>query len=337
MPCRRVGNTLGPSTALVFLLTGCTQGGLAPRGSEAVRIADVFWALVIAGGIVTVIVLAAWGWGVRRSTTVAADEDTDAEHDDSLLERRFLIGGGILLPAVVVTGFFGVQIATTMAQPQDGDVVIEVIGHQYWWDVRYQNVPGVEPFATANEIHIPTGTQVQMVLRSEDVIHSLWVPQLAGKVDLVPGRESQMVFSADEPGTYPGYCAEFCGLQHAWMKFDVVAVEPQAFQRWAERHAGPAPEPTGDQEADGREVFLGHSCVGCHTIRGVSQAADTAPDLTHLASRNEIGAGILPLTEEHLTAFVVNPQAVKPGVHMPPQPLTADEADALVAYLMSLE
>lgn len=336
MPCRRVRGAAGHVAALVPLLAGCTQGGLAPRGAEAMRISGVFWALVIVGGIVAIIVLATWGWGLRRSIGTAA-EDPDAEPEDSPLERRFLVGGGIVLPAVVLAGFFGVQIATTVAQPQDGDVVIEVIGHQYWWEVRYQDVPGVEPFATANEIHIPTGTQVQMVLRSEDVIHSLWVPQLAGKVDLVPGRESGMVFSADEPGTYPGYCAEFCGLQHAWMKFEVVAVEPGVFQGWAERQAAPAHRPAIGREADGREVFLGHSCVGCHTIRGVADQSDAGPDLTHLASRNEIGGGILPLTDEHLRAFVVNPQAVKPGAHMPPQPLTADEADALVSYLMSLE
>lgn len=332
-----VRRTAGRVALLGFLLAGCTQGGLEPRGSEATRIFEVFWALVIAGGIVAAIVLSAWLWGVRRSTDRDDDEPRVEGDGDARLERRFVIGGGIVLPAVVLTAFFGVQIASTVAQPHDGEVVIEVIGHQFWWEVNYSELPGVEPFATANQIHIPTETQVTMVLRSEDVIHSLWVPQLAGKLDLVPGRENHFTFSADEPGTYAGYCAEFCGLQHAWMKFTVVAMEPTAFDAWAEHLAAPAPEPDSELAAAGRAVFLGHSCVGCHTIRGVAEQGEMGPDLTHLASRTEIGAGIMDLTEDNLAAWVINPQTIKPGAKMPPQSLSDDEVDALVAYLVSLE
>lgn len=329
---RHTAILLGVSALL--LTSGCTQGGLDPRGGEAARIYWVFWALLIAGGVVSVIVLVLWIVGSLRPGA----GDARAEHvPDPAFHRRLVVGGGIIMPAIVVSAFLGVQIVTTSAQTQDGELTIEVTGHQYWWELEYTDVDGLEPFETANELHIPTGTPVRVLLRSEDVIHSIWVPQLAGKVDLVPGRETEFVMDAEEPGTYAGYCAEFCGLQHARMKFSVVATEPGAFRAWAEEQAGAAPEPETELESRGREVFLGQSCVGCHTIRGVAEDGEIGPDLTRLASRSRIAAGTVPLTDERLRAWVANAQAIKPGVQMPPQELDREELDALVAYLLSLE
>ena len=336
---RRAGRTAAWSL-LVLGLAGCSQGGLDPRGPEADRILGIFWALLVAAAVVSMAVVALWWWGTVRGR---ADDELDhrLEHvPDSRRGRWFVVGGGLVMPAVVMAVFFGVQIASTMAQtqPDPDGLTVEVVGHRYWWELTYRGVDGVEEaITTANEMHVPTGTDVTVVLRSEDVIHSFWVPELAGKVDLVPGRENQFVMSADEPGRYAGYCAEYCGLQHAWMKFEVVASPPEEFEVWARGHAEPAAEPDTELERRGREVFEGQSCVGCHTIRGVSEGADLGPELTHLASRDEIGAGILPLTEEDLRAWVANAQAIKPGAQMPPQELTTDELDALVAYLMSLE
>ena len=318
------------------LLTGCSQGGLKPAGREAHRIFDINAWLTIVGVAVSVLVLGLLAYALVRP----GEENTTDESDtvgENKLERRLLIGGGIIMPAIVVAGFFGVQIASTMAQHQSGQFVIEVTGHQFWWQVHYRGVNGVEPFDTANEIHIPTHTNVTVMLRSDDVIHSFWVPQLAGKMDLIPGRVNQMVLSADTPGTYAGECAEYCGIQHAWMKFQVVAQKPDEFQTWAENQAKPAPDPQTDLQMQGKQVFLGQSCVGCHTIKGVSEKSEFGPDLTHLASRNKIGAGIKQLTKGNLTSWIANPQAVKPGVKMPPQQLSRDQLDALVAYLMSLE
>ena len=195
------------------------------------------------------LVVGLWLWGAFRSGRDDVDTgQARVEHgDDSRLGRRFVIGGGIVMPAVIMAGFFGVQLVTTAAQSQaEGELVVEVTGHQYWWQLDYSGIDGVEDFATANEVHVPTGTEVKVKLRSDDVIHSFWVPQLAGKVDLVPGRPAEFVLQADEPGTYPGYCAEYCGLQHAWMKFEVVAQQPDDFRTWAEQQAEDAAEPTAE-------------------------------------------------------------------------------------------
>ena len=200
--------------ASLLFLGGCSQGGFDPRGPEAARIHWVFWALMIASTAVTVLVVGLWLWGALRSGRDDVDTgEARLEHgDDSRLGRRFVIGGGIVMPAVIMAGFFGVQLVTTAAQSQaEGELVIEVTGHQYWWQLDYSGIDGVEDFATANEVHVPTGTEVKVKLRSDDVIHSFWVPQVSGKVDLVPGRPAEFVLQADDPGTYPGYCAEYCG------------------------------------------------------------------------------------------------------------------------------
>lgn len=323
----------------VLLATACSQGGLAPRGANADRILTVFWALLLGSVAVTLVVLALWAWGALHRRDPELDEEARAEDTpDTAVGRRLVIGGGLIMPAVVLTLFLGVQIATTTAQPQEGSgLVLEVIGHQYWWEITYRGMDGVDPFETANQAHVPTGTPVMLELRTDDVIHSFWVPELAGKVDLVPGRLNQLIMTAHEPGTYAGYCAEYCGLQHAWMKFEVVAMPPEDFQDWAEQQAAPATPPTGELAAEGRDVFLGNSCVGCHAIRGEAEQGDAGPDLTHLASRSRIGSGVLRLDEDNLRAWTVNPQAIKPGVRMPPQHLDEEELDALVTYLLDLE
>lgn len=323
---------------LAMVAAGCTQGGLDPRGEEASRILTVTTALVVAGTLVAALVVALWWIGaVRRPPDREQVLTEDVE--DTRLSRWFVVGGGIVMPAIVLAAFFGVQLVSTAAQ-RGGDAgafVLEVTGHQYWWEVTYRGLDGVEEFQTANQIHVPIDTPITVRLRSDDVIHSFWVPQLAGKVDLVPGRENQFVLSADEPGVYAGYCAEYCGLQHTWMKFEVVAMAPDEFTTWAQQHAEPAPEPTTELAQRGKEVFLGQSCVGCHTIRGVAEDGELGPDLTHLATRTEIGAGIIPLDAENLHAWIANAQAIKPGAHMPPQELQGEQLDALVAYLLSLE
>jgi len=348
-PGRRA-TTLLPA-AVCALAGGCSQGGLAPQGPAARQIATILWALTITGGVVAVAVLLAWGWGVGRGrgapaastgehAVEGAVEGADTAHDavaESRLVRRFVIGGGVALPAVVVAGFFVVQVASSASPLAGGALTVEVTGHRYWWEVTYPDAAGADAFTTANEVRVPTGTPVTVVLRSEDVIHSFWVPQLAGKVDLVPGVERRLTFAADEPGTYAGFCAEYCGLQHTWMKFQVVALEPAAYEQWAAQEARPAAPPADELRAAGQDVFTTNSCVGCHTIRGVSDAGTAGPDLTHLASRDQIGAGVLPLTAANLAGWISNPQDSKPGAGMPPQSLSDAEIEALVAYLMSLE
>lgn len=320
-------------------LAACGRGGLDPAGNRADRILDVTVVLTVAAVVVIGIVLGAWAWALARR----GSEDTSGASPEDLAgrtERWWVVGGGVVLPGVVMALLFGLGVWTMGLQPDEPEVVVEVVGHQYWWEVTYHDAPGMPEGATvttANQLHVPTDAEVRVDLASEDVIHSFWVPELAGKVDLVPGRDTRLSFTASQPGTYAGYCAEFCGLQHAWMKFEVVASPADEFGAWIDRTAQPAREPATAAQRRGREVFTSNSCVGCHAIRGVAEQGDAGPDLTHLASRDEIGAGILPLDRDNLAAWVANAQAIKRGAKMPPQTLTEQELDDLVAYLQHLE
>lgn len=319
--------TSGLLTAAVVgvLATGCgSEGALDPAGPVAERIADVFWLMTGLAAAVVLLVLVLLAVAARRGGAATGEADSPAA-------RRLLVGGGLVLPIAVLGLLFAVNVATLTADAEHGELEIEVVGHQYWWEVRYPT------FTTANEIHIPAGEPVTLRLRSADVIHSVWVPRLGGKADLVPGREQTLVYEADEPGTYQGRCLEYCGLQHAWMLFTVVAHTPDDFQRWRDEHAEPAAAPTTEAQERGRQVFMEHSCVGCHTIRGVSDAGVVGPDLTHLGSREELGAGVIENTTTNLIRWIANAQTVKPGVEMPPQSLDREEITALVAYLESLE
>jgi cytochrome c oxidase subunit 2 len=213
---------------------------------------------------------------------------------------------------------------------------IHIIGHQWWWEVEYEDGTPSQRMLTANEIHIPVGRPVVFKVTSRDVIHSFWVPNLDGKRDLIPGYTTAIWLQATRPGLFRGQCAEFCGLQHAHMAIDVTAEPEDAFNRWLDARRAAASAPTGDRERRGHDVFMAARCAGCHTIRGTDANGRVAPDLTHIASRDSIGAGTLPNTPEHLAGWLVNPQASKPGNQMPPNPLASDDMQALVAYLETL-
>jgi cytochrome c oxidase subunit 2 len=214
---------------------------------------------------------------------------------------------------------------------------IRVIGHQWWWEVRYDGATPGEMFTTANEIHIPVGTPIKLSLESTDVIHSFWVPSLAGKQDLIPGHNNSIELLAQKPGVYRGQCAEFCGLQHAHMGLLVVAEPTQAFEQWQAAQRAAAAQPQEDERAKGAQVFVSKPCALCHTIRGTSAGGNFGPDLTHLGSRAYIGADVLPLTMGSLAAWIADPHGVKPGVNMPPVHLKPDELNAVTAYLIGLK
>jgi cytochrome c oxidase subunit 2 len=216
-------------------------------------------------------------------------------------------------------------------------VNIDVTGHQWWWDLRYRGANPSDTFTSANELHVPVGRPIVIRLESSDVIHSLWVPTLSGKKDLIPGRTTTLQFRADQPGRYRGQCAEFCGFQHAFMAFEVIADPPEQFDAWAAAQRQPAPEPTDATLRHGQEVFLRSACVMCHTIQGTDAGARTGPDLTHVGGRSTIAAGTLPNRPAELTRWIANPQDFKPGANMPATPLSSDDMGALVAYLGSLK
>jgi cytochrome c oxidase subunit II len=213
---------------------------------------------------------------------------------------------------------------------------IRVRGYQWWWEVTYLDAHPQQVFSTANEIHVPVGRPVHLKLAAADVIHSFWVPNLAGKQDLIPGRQNSLTFTASQVGVYRGQCAEFCGLQHAHMALLVIVDDNDAFERWRTQQLTASVPPRGRQQQTGKQLFESKACAACHTIQGSLASGSIGPDLTHLASRHYIAAGLLPTNRGTIAAWVADPQTLKPGSNMPQVPLTADELNALSAYLADL-
>jgi cytochrome c oxidase subunit 2 len=214
---------------------------------------------------------------------------------------------------------------------------IELIANQWWWDVRYHFPDSSQDVRTANELHLPLGTPTHVTLKSNDVIHSFWVPNIAGKQDLIPGRITDIMLLPRNAGQYRGQCAEFCGVQHAHMALDVTVESREAFERWRARNVAPAQPPPTALARAGHDYFMRRECSACHMIAGTPASGQVAPDLTHFASRRSIAAGTLPMSRGHLYAWIADPQGPKPGNAMPYIGLEADELHAVVAYLESLK
>lgn len=251
-------------------------------------------------------------------------------------EILWIGGGGLVLPLAVLIPLYLATVVTSSALTRPAEphsnLAVEVTGHMWWWEVTYPD-HGV---VTANEIHIPAGRPVLVRLRSDDVIHSFWVPRLHGKVDLNPGSWNELRIEADEPGVYRGQCAEYCGLQHARMAFLVVAESPEDFDRWIAARSRPAPDPATAPTERGLHVFMEAGCAACHAIAGTEASGREGPDLTHLASRRTLAAGQLPNTTGALGGWIVDPQATKPGALMPPSRLEPGDLQALLAYMGTL-
>lgn len=248
---------------------------------------------------------------------------------DEQLATRLVVILGVATPIIVLSALFiwsdVFVIRTTAApSPSSTEMTVHVVGHQWFWEIRYG-----EQGVAANELHIPIRTRVNVVGTTADVIHSLWVPELNRKIDLIPGRTNRVLLYTDRAGTYLGQCSEFCGLQHAHMQLTVVA-EPRArFDAWLQAQQQPA--------ARGLRLFTEKGCADCHTIRGTPAQAHVGPDLTHVASRRTLAAGILPNDRAHLADWIRDPQEVKPGTKMPTLPLSQREVQTLVAYLEELK
>lgn len=312
------------------LLAGC-GGALDPQGSRSAPIADLWWFLLIAATAVCVLVV------VLLITAIVVGRRRNRVYD--VVPRGLIgmiVGLGVVLPGVVilVLSVWSFTVDRQVLASEGDELVIEVTGHRFWWEVRYPESGAV----TANEIVIPTGRAVRLQLVSEDVIHSFWVPELAGKADLIPGRTNQLYIEADEPGEYRGQCAEFCGIQHANMRVFVEAVQPDAFDAWLEDQAAPAETPADDEAfVLGQQVFGTAGCASCHTVRGQGATGDVGPDLTNVASRQTLAAGTLENTPGNMAAWILRPQSVKPGAQMPAIRLAQDELDALLHFLQELE
>jgi cytochrome c oxidase subunit 2 len=251
--------------------------------------------------------------------------------------RWIYVGVGLSFVALVATLFWTmVTIADIAGPPAAPAVRLKVTAQQWWWKVQYLNSDVSRILTTANEIHIPTGKPIQIELTSTDVIHSFWIPALSGKTDAIPGQTNIQWLEASRPGVYRGQCTEYCGMQHAHMGMFVIAQKPSQFQSWLNQQLAPAPVPTTAQTARGEQLFV-YRCGTCHTARGSDAAGMVAPDLTHLMSRSTIAAGTLPTTIATLSGWVANPQAVKPGNHMPVLYLLGPELNDLRAYLKTLK
>jgi cytochrome c oxidase subunit II len=317
-------------------LSACAgaPGYLRAYGPVAERQARLGWLLLlIAAAVVAVMGLLVIVATVRRRASADSDLLADAGG------LGWVLVGGIAVPVVILAAVLVVSTGTLAAVarvPAYPAATIRITGHQWWWEIRYDGSTPDEIFTTANELHLPVGQPVRLELATADVIHSFWVPQLAGKLDLIPGQANSLWIQADSPGTYHGQCGEYCGLQHAGMALSVIAESPGQFARWLEAMRQPAPEPAGGEAEAGGRVFAGSGCALCHTVRGTGAGGALGPDLTHLASRRTLAAGRLPNRTAELTGLIADPQSLKPGVKMPAVPLGPDELRQVVAYLQTL-
>ena len=303
------------AVAAGLLLGGCA-GALDPAGPVAQRQRWLFLVALGTAGVIAVGVIGATVWALRTR---------DGLRDGD----RFVVLGGLVMPTVVLMAVMGLTFAVMAAElPTDGELVVEVEGNQYWWEVRYPDTGVV----TANEIHVPVDRPVRFRVTTDDVLHSFWIPELGGKVDMVPGRTNEVVLQADEAGLYEGACAEFCGLQHAKMRIHVVAEPADEFAAWLDEQAEPA-----EVEPEAMQAFNENSCAACHTIRGTSASGRLGPDLTHFGSRRFLGAGILVNNRENLRQWVPAAQTLKYGVLMPDLPQAEDDLDLLVEMLSELQ
>ena len=332
---------------LAFLVAVLLSGPIGCAGSPSIfltagpaanEIARLGWLFTIVAAAVTVIVTAVLGAALfrRRSAPTHSVERTG----DPRGPIRWIVTGGIILPAIILVACFVFTLLTQSAiarPPSRAVVTLRVIAHRWWWEVWYVGARADETVVTANELHIPVGQAVRVELVSHDVIHSFWVPQLAGKTDVIPGQDNSMWFQADRPGTYRGECAEYCGLQHAQMDFVVVADSPADFATWLANQRKEAVRPADPVATAGLVVFQRSACSACHAIRGTDMLGRVGPDLTHLASRQTIAAGTLVNSRGNLAGWVTNAQSLKPGSGMPNVLLGGADLQALITYLETLK
>jgi cytochrome c oxidase subunit II len=320
--------------AAALAAAGCgEQSPLNPQSDPARQIATLWWVMLAVSVVVfagAVVLLALAWWRQRRSGLPLLGERPRL-YDGSVVVF------GIVIPVVSLVALFvyanvAVVQDTDAPNPSETAMTIEVTGSQFWWQVRYPGTTAV----TANEIHIPVKTRVNIVTESEDVIHSFWIPQLNRKVDSLPGSPNRVELYADRPGRYRGQCAEFCGQQHAHMGVAVYADPPERFRAWLANQARPRPAPQTPLAQRGEQVFMSQECARCHTLRGTPARGEVGPDLTHLKTRETLAALTIPNRKGYLAGWVVDPQSVKEGAKMPSLDLSGPELQALLEYLESL-
>lgn len=306
------------------------QSALTPKGEHAARIAEITWVLFIGGAAIFTVVMIFLAFALFGPARLRA----------WLANRSVIVGGGIVFPVVALTAllvytFIGASALARNEEPAAARV--EVVGELWWWRIRYLDPDGKVLFETANDIRIPAGQPVDFLLTSDNVIHSFWVPNLAGKIDTMPGHVNRLRVRADAPGIFRGQCAEYCGAQHAKMSFHVLALTPAAYADWVNAQRTQAIEPSDARLQAGKQYFM-QACAQCHTIRGTEARGTLGPDLTHVGSRHTIAAGMLPNNVGALAGWIAGSQHIKPGNQMPSfNELSGEGLRVLAQYMESLQ
>ncbi|HKG98703.1 MAG TPA: cytochrome c oxidase subunit II [Pyrinomonadaceae bacterium] len=329
--------------ALCFSSCGGIQNSMNPAGPQAENLSRLWWLMFIVCTIVFVLVMIALLLALRKRNPEPLAEATPVLEppQDQERRKRNVVLSAVMITVIILWVFliasYSAGRSMTAELANKNGLSIEVTGHQWWWEVRYQDVDASNIFTTANEIHIPVGVPVTFSLRATDVIHSFWVPNLSGKKDLIPGKINTIWLQADKPGVYRGQCAEYCGLQHAKMALWIVAEPQEQFNAWRQNETQTSVPPASDSQKRGQQVFLSATCVMCHTINGTTAGSNIGPNLTHIASRNMIAAATMTNTREHLEQWIKDSQQVKPGNKMPQHNFAEQDLQSLLDYLQNLK
>jgi cytochrome c oxidase subunit II len=334
---------------LLLMLTGCrvALSTFNPHGPAAQRIANLSWIMTILFLVISLVmwILFAYAFYRRRGSL--------AEHEpvESGGGEMWIAIGGLVVPIVVLTALFvaglsllsdfpihGASALTRSQMAQSMKPKILIIGHQWWWEIRYLNDDPSKEFTTANELHLPAGRPVNIELTTADVIHSFWVPALDGKIDLIPDQTNYIRMIASQPGAYAGQCATYCGAEHALMRLLAVVQTPAQYQTWLENQRKPGDLPTTPQAKAGEQLFVNGPCALCHTVRGTSAGGAVAPDLTHIGSRKLLASDVYPNNNAFLEAWITNAQSLKPECEMPDlTQFSGVQLTDLVDYLRQLK
>lgn len=314
-------------------LTACagSQTPLDPAADQASRLYGLLQLMLWVCGSMYLLVLGFLCWAIWRARRKLHPEPHGSERG---LKVSLGVWAGVIVVGLTVltTGSFLVDRGLAQAAARS-QLEVRVTGQQWWWRIAYREPESGTWIETANELHLPVGKTARVELGSVDVIHSFWVPNVAGKTDVIPGRANAQEITPRREGWFRGQCAEFCGLQHAHMALDVKVESPEAFQAWLAAQARAAAAPTDPTLVRGMQVVTGGACAACHVVRGTSAYGRPGPDLTHIASRRSIAAGLMPFSRAALQGWIAQPAALKPGTNMPAVSLSASDADAVAHYL----
>ena len=325
-------STLVPALLVTLVLAGCEgrQSVLAPAGREASQLATLFWVMLAGAVVLWLLVNGLFLYVTRLNPRPLSRR----------LAETLIIGGGIAFPTVVLGAllWYGLSIMPMQRAPGEG-LTLRVTGERWWWRVEYHldGEPPERAVVAANEVRLPRGRRSEVRLGSAEVIHSFWIPALAGKTDMFPGRETRMALEPERSGVFRGQCAEFCGTSHGLMAFEAVVMEPEEFDAWLERERGEARPPPDELARRGQAVFLAEGCGACHAIRGTPARGGYGPDLTHVGGRESVGAGVLSSDADAFARWIAHTDTLKPEVDMPSYGHLDEAAlEALAHYLAEL-